>query len=152
MIVKKYVRGLNTAEAALDCDPDTFWSAPTGSHHAVLEADFAKPVTFDNILVMEWLNVAQREERFRIVVWTGKDWSTLVDGSAIGHKRIDHFPQVTTSRVRLHIPASSAQAHIREFQLFKAGSDVATHLRSRNLNKLSFAASGAYIRIKKTCW
>lgn len=33
--------------AALDGDPDTFWSAPEGSHHADLEVDFEKPVTFD---------------------------------------------------------------------------------------------------------
>jgi len=56
------------AEAALDCDPDTFWLAPTGSHDAVLEADFAKPVTFAHILVMEWFKDGQHVERFRIGV------------------------------------------------------------------------------------
>jgi alpha-L-fucosidase len=53
--------------------------------------------------------------------WDGKDWKTAVEGRAIGHKRIDRFATITASRVRLHILASSAEAHIREFQLFYTG-------------------------------
>lgn len=127
LIAKEHTRTDEATEAALDGDPDTFWSAPAGSHHAVLEADFAKPVTFDHTLVMEWLNDGQHVERFRIEAWTGKDWSSLVEGSAIGHKRIDHFPSVTASRVRLNILSSSTEAHIREFQVFSAENDGRTH-------------------------
>src|SRR5216683_1065783 len=47
LIAMEHIRSQAT-EAALDGDPDTFWSAPTGSHHAILEADFPKPVTFDH--------------------------------------------------------------------------------------------------------
>ena len=111
------------AFAALDGDPDTFWSAPISSHHAILQADFAKPVTFDHTLVMEWLNDGQHVEHFRIEVWTGASWKSLVEGGAIGHKRIDHFAPITASRIRLNILASSTEAHIREFQIFSAGSN-----------------------------
>src|SRR4029077_5044299 len=111
-------------EAALDGNPDTFWSAPAGSHHAMLEVSFAKPVTFDRTLLMEWLNDGQHVERFRVEVWTGNRWKPLVEDSAIGHKRIDTFPPVTASRVRLNIISSSAEAHIREFQMFNVGSAI----------------------------
>ena len=67
---------------------------------------------------MEWLNDGQHVERFRIEAWNGKAWTAFVDGRAIGHKRIDHFPAVTATRVRLNILSSSAEAHIREFQIF----------------------------------
>jgi alpha-L-fucosidase len=132
IIRKRYVENRMTQErapaghvgnAALDGDPDTFWSAPTGSHHAVLEANFAKPVTFDHALVMEWLNDGQHVQRFRIEAWTGNGWKSLVEGSAIGHKRIDRFTPVTASRIRLNILASSAEAHIREFRIFNVGND-----------------------------
>ncbi len=126
LIAKEHIRKADT-EAALDGDPYTFWSAPTGSHHAVLEAEFARPIKFDHTLVMEWLNDGQHVERFRIEMWTGKEWSTLVEGSAIGHKRIDHFAPVTASRIRLNILSSSAEAHIREFQVFDLGSDAGRH-------------------------
>jgi alpha-L-fucosidase len=57
-------------------------------------------------------------------MWTGANWKTLVEGSAIGHKRIDHFAPVTASRIRLNILSSSTEAHIREFQIFNVESTV----------------------------
>jgi alpha-L-fucosidase len=107
------------AENALDGNPDTFWSAPQGSHHAALEVSFGKPITFNCAVTMEWLNDGQHVQQYSIDAWTGRDWKTITGAYAIGHKKIDHFAPVTTSRVRLNILASSSEAHIREFQLFK---------------------------------
>ena len=106
--------------AALDNDPDTFWSAPAGSHHALLEMNFDKPITFDHALTMEWLNDGQHVEKYAIEAWNEKDrkWSRVAEGQAIGHKKIDAFPPVTTRRVRLNILSSTSEARIREFQLF----------------------------------
>jgi alpha-L-fucosidase len=57
-------------------------------------------------------------EHYRIEAWDGKEWKVMVEDHVIGHKRIDSFAPVTASRVRLNILESSAEAHIREFQLF----------------------------------
>jgi alpha-L-fucosidase len=109
--------------AALDGDPDTFWSAPAGSHHAEIEVDFEKPVTFDHTLTMEWLNDGQRVEKYAIEIWDGKSgqWVRVAEAQAIGHKKIDAFARVTTDRVRLKILSSTAEAHIREFQIYHWG-------------------------------
>jgi alpha-L-fucosidase len=120
LIAKGHAPTGDTREAALDGDPATFWSAPAGSHHAVLEVNFSRPVTFDGSLIMEWLNDGQHVEHFRIEVWDRQQWKGVIEGHAIGHKRIDHFAPVTSSRVRLNILSSSAQAHIREFQIFNS--------------------------------
>ena len=107
-------------EAALDGDPDTFWSAPVGSHNAVGEVDFEQPVTFDHALTMEWLNDGQNVQKYSIEVWSESDkaWKRIAEGRAIGHEKIDPFPAVTAKRVRLHILSSTSEAHIREFQLY----------------------------------
>ena len=105
-------------ERALDGNPDTFWSAPEGSHHATLEVNFGKPVTFDRALTMEWLNDGQHVQKYSIDAWNGKAWKAVAGGQAIGHKKIDAFEPVTAARVRLNILSSSAEASIREFQLF----------------------------------
>jgi alpha-L-fucosidase len=110
----------NTA-SALDGDAGTFWSAPAGSHSSLLEVDFAKPVTFDHALTMEWLNDGQHVQQYAIEVWQNGAWKPVVESFAIGHKKIDSFAPVTASKVRLHILASSSEAHIREFQLFQLG-------------------------------
>ncbi|PYV47904.1 MAG: alpha-L-fucosidase [Acidobacteria bacterium] len=110
-----------TTNAAFDGDPNTFWSAPAGSHHAILEVAFAKPVSFDHSLTMEWLNDGQHIQHYRIEAWDGKGWKVLTEGHAIGHKKIDSFRPVTTSRVRLNILESSSEAHVREFQIYDVG-------------------------------
>ena len=106
--------------AALDGDRDTFWSAPAGSHHAQIEMNFDHPITFDHALTMEWLNDGQHIQKYEIDVWSEADrsWKPIAQGEAIGHKKIEQFPAVTTKRVRLNILSSTGEAHIREFQLY----------------------------------
>jgi alpha-L-fucosidase len=105
--------------AALDGDPDTFWSAPAGSHHSTIEVNFPTPVTFNRALTMEWLNAGQRIQKYSIEVWSQGGWKAVSSAEAIGHKKIDIFPAVTASRVRLNILSSSDAAMVREFQLYK---------------------------------
>lgn len=104
--------------AALDGNPDTFWSAPAGSSHSTLEVDFPAPVTFNRALTMEWLNDGQRVRQYSIDIWTGTAWHSVASAHAIGHEKIDIFPTVTARRIRLNILSSVNGAAIREFQLY----------------------------------
>jgi alpha-L-fucosidase len=119
-LAAKHVHATPELELALDGDPSTFWSAPAGSHHAVLDVNFDSPVTFDQALTMEWLNLGQRVEKYAIEIYRGGNWIAVAHGQAIGHKRIDHFEPVIASRVRLNILSSTAEARIREFQIFNS--------------------------------
>lgn len=106
---------------ALDNDPDTFWSAPEGSHAATLEVRLPKPLTFDHALLMEWLVEGQQVQQYSVDVWQNDHWQTVASSFAIGHKKIDRFAPVTAQRVRLHIISSSGTARIREFQVLSLG-------------------------------
>jgi alpha-L-fucosidase len=117
-LAAKYGRATQEQKPAFDDNPSTFWSAPLGSHHAVLEVNFEKPISFDCALAMEWLNAGQHVQQYAVEVYKGGKWIEVGAGRAIGHKRIDRFAPVTASRVRLNILSSSAETHIREFQLF----------------------------------
>jgi alpha-L-fucosidase len=107
-------------DAAFDGNPDTFWSAPTGSHHSTLEVKFSHPETFDHVVTMEWLNDGQHVQKYAIEVFdqAKRTWTSIAHGEAIGHEKIDTFPAVTASRVRLNILSSTSEAHIREFQIY----------------------------------
>lgn len=107
-------------ERALDDDPDTFWSAPAGSHHATLEVKFDHPIQFDRAVTMEWLETGQRVRQYRIEAWTGTEWKPVAQAQAIGHKKIDAFPAVTTNRVRLNLLSTTDAAQIREFALYNS--------------------------------
>jgi len=103
---------------AVDDNPDTFWSAPAGSHHAILEVNFDTAITFDRALIMEWLNAGQHIQKYAIEVYRDGKWIEVFRGHAVGHKKIDSFAPATGSRVRLNILSASAEAHIREFRVF----------------------------------
>lgn len=104
--------------AAVDGDPDTFWTAPAGSNHSMLVVTFPNPITFNRALTMEWMNGGQRVQKYSIDVLTGGAWKTVAAAQAIGHKKIDSFPTVTADAVRLNILSSTDAAVIREFQLY----------------------------------
>jgi alpha-L-fucosidase len=104
--------------AALDGDADTFWSAPAGSHHSMLEVNFPTPVKFNRTVTMEWLNDGQRVQKYSVDIWTGTAWKTVAAAEAIGHQKIDRFSTVTASRVRLNVLSSTDGAVIREFQVY----------------------------------
>ena len=116
LVTEKQGRGI--AKEAVDGDAETFLSAPAGSHHATIEVSFPQPVTFDRTLTMEWLNDGQRVERYAVEIMEGTKWKRVAEGQAIGHKKIDIFSPVTARQVRLNLISTSAEAHIREFQLF----------------------------------
>jgi len=64
------------------------------------------------------LNAGQHVEKYAIEVYREGKWVRVDGGLAIGHKKIDEFARTTASRVRLNILSSSAEAHVREFQIF----------------------------------
>ena len=117
-LARNHVVGDTNVDAALDGDRDTFWSAADGSHHATLEVDFAKPVTVNHALTMEWLNDGQCVQKYAIEAWINGAWAPVANAEAIGHMKIDRFAPVTTDKVRLNILSSVCTARIREFQLF----------------------------------
>jgi alpha-L-fucosidase len=120
-LLQQHVKQDPDVERALDNDPDTFWSAPQASHHSTLEINFAKAITFDHALIMERLANGQQVQSFRIEVWDGSAWKSVVADHSIGHKRIESFAPQTASRVRLNILSSTDTAEISEFQLFSIG-------------------------------
>ncbi len=120
-LVAQRVRRPGEAAAALDGDRHTFWAAQPGERHAVIEVRFAQPVSLDRALIMEWQNEGQRIQHYRVETWNGRAWEGVAEGRAIGHKKIDAFPPVQTTRVRLNILAAAGKIRIREFQLFGNG-------------------------------
>lgn len=109
-----------TQSPLLDGDPDTQWTAPAGATTATVELTFPTPITFDHALTMEGLATGQHIQRYSIDIYdpTTSRWTPITHGQAIGHTKIDSFPAVTASRIRLNILSSTPTPTLREFQLF----------------------------------
>ncbi len=107
---------------AVDGDPSTYWATDDGVTSATLEIDLGQPTTFNRSMVQEHIALGQQVEEHVIEAWDGNAWKTVITGTTIGHKRLERFPEVTASKVRLVIKKSLACPTIRAFGVYKAGS------------------------------
>ena len=110
--------------AALDGDPHTWWPVASQATPPTLTVTFAQPTKVDRVLTMERLNEGQHIEEYAVDIWQGASWHQVAHAQAIGHKKIDRFPAVETTRIRMRILATAGPAGIREFQIFN-GADAA---------------------------
>jgi alpha-L-fucosidase len=102
------------ASFAFDNDPNTRWgSADPDASSATLEADFDTPVTFDRVIINEYLEGAVgRCQGFVLESWDGAAWQIFYTGITIGEsKRMDISP-VTTTKFRLRITAATNSVSI----------------------------------------
>ncbi len=114
------VRPDSKALHAVDGNSDTYWAIDEDATTASLEVNLGESVTFNVSLIQEYIALGQRVEEYRIEAWDGQDWKQISEGTTIGHKKLDRFPDVTTSKVRLTIVKSQASPLIRAFGLYRA--------------------------------
>ena len=119
-IVASSVRAGSDAFYAVDGRPDTYWTIEEGITVASLEVDLGRPVSFNVSMVQEDIALGQRVEAYRIEAWDGQGWKSIAQGTTIGHKKLDRFPEVTAQKVRLIITQSRTTPLIRMFGLYNA--------------------------------
>ena len=108
------------AQNVVDEDPTSFWATGDDVTTGWIEIDLGELVRFNLSKTEEEIALGQRIESYRIEVWDGSDWKTIVRGTSIGHKKLDRFEPVTACKVRLVIEKSRACPTIREFGLYMA--------------------------------
>lgn len=82
----------------------------------VLNLDRSKPV--DRCIVSEDISFGERIRRYRIEAMTAKGWITVCKGQSVGHKRIESFSAICTSRLRLVIEEYDGKPALKEFSAF----------------------------------
>ena len=105
---------------AVDGDKNTYWTPADNATTGILEIDLNERVTFNVSMVQEYIPLGQRVEEYSIEAWDGQDWKSIVSGTTIGHKKLDRFPDVTASKVRLRIHRAQESPLIRKFGLYRA--------------------------------
>jgi alpha-L-fucosidase len=84
-----------------------------------VELELAHPATFDMACLQEAIEYGQSVARYSLQAWTGARWTTLARGTTIGHKKLDRFPAVTASRVRLTIDAAVDTPRIADLAVYR---------------------------------
>ncbi|WP_409348089.1 alpha-L-fucosidase [Paenibacillus gyeongsangnamensis] len=97
------------------------FSAPvarTAGSGQVLELAWEAEQVVDHAVMMEAIMHGERVRAYVLEAWQQDQWVELLSGSAIGHKKIDRFAPVKTSKVRLSILSSVGEAQLRDFAVY----------------------------------
>ncbi|NMA94717.1 MAG: alpha-L-fucosidase [Clostridiales bacterium] len=82
---------------------------------------FKEKTLVDHIILMEDIAHGERIKEYELIANTKNGPVTLVEGSAIGHKKIDHFEAVKADSLELIVKKADAVPIIRNFEAFYVG-------------------------------
>ena len=83
----------------------------------IAEIHFNVPTAVNCSISAENLNFGQLIREYSIQYQKGNEWITAVHATSIGHKKIDHFPEVKAQHWRLKTEFALDMPHIAYFQL-----------------------------------
>jgi len=92
--------------------------AETQGQSDVLELDLGKAATVDHVVTMEDICQGERVREYVIEGWAEGEWKELCSGSSVGHKKIDRFDAITTSKLRFRCIDCAATPAIRKLAAF----------------------------------
>ena len=102
----------------IDGNANTYWEALQTT--PVIEMDFKKELTFNRIMLQEYIPQGQRVKAFVVEYYHQGKWNPLAQQTTIGYKRILRLPETTASRIRIQITDALAVPQIAEVQVFYA--------------------------------
>jgi alpha-L-fucosidase len=104
------------ADAALDGNANTYWATDDDVTNASLLVDLGGEKEFNVIRIEEMISLGQRVQKYKVEAFLGADhWKEISSGTTIGYRKLDRFPKVTASKVRLTILAARACPTVKSF-------------------------------------
>ena len=89
-----------------------------------LEIEFKAPLKINHVILREDYREGHRIREYLIEGLNEKGWTELTNGSAVGRMKIDTFPDISVSKVRLKITKSAAIPLIRSFSIYNVADYV----------------------------
>lgn len=92
--------------------------ASTSGQKKSLMLKLGKPQPVNHCIIQENISNGERIRQYKIEAQVNGKWQTVSQGESVGHKRIEQFPTVNASALRLTITQAIAQPDIRNFSAF----------------------------------
>ena len=112
--------GLWTYRAAnvIDTNYHRYWAVDNGCLHPTLTLAFDKQVSFNRVMLQEYIPLGQRVENYEVQVLQKGKWVTIATPTTIGYKRILLTDTYTTKGVRIRFTGCRACPVISRVGLF----------------------------------
>lgn len=90
-----------------------------------LTISLKQPTVINHCIIQEQLKKGQRITAYVIEGQTADgQWQTLVQGSSVGSKKIDHFPDTEVQQVRLRVTQCKATPDIANFAIYHVETEL----------------------------
>ena len=98
---------------------ETSFANPVGKSEGSLTIDFPAATEINCVAAGEDISKGQRVESFVIEGLSGGNWTTLAEGTTIGHRRILTFEPVAVEAVRLNVTSSRGEPCMKPVEAFR---------------------------------
>ncbi|MDR1782856.1 MAG: alpha-L-fucosidase [Dysgonamonadaceae bacterium] len=115
------VRGnsdLFSASGLIDGHYDTYWATDDEVLSGEIIIENNEEITFNRLLLQEYIPLGQRVKRFSVDYWDGTQWQNIDNQTTIGYKRILCFPKIRANKIRVNIEESLACPTISELSIY----------------------------------
>ena len=92
----------------------------TSGNKKTLVLKFKKPTAVNHIITMEDIKHGHIVRKYEIDGWIDGKWKKLIEGDAIGHKRIDLVETVTVKKLRFRATECVDTPRIKSFAAYEA--------------------------------
>lgn len=115
-----------SASNSIDNSSESYWSTPDGGIQSILTLDFDEAITFNRLMLQEYLPLGQRVKAFEVWVKEGKEYVEAATETTIGHKRILRLNDITTSSIQIRILDAKAVPTISNVGVYWATTEPAS--------------------------
>jgi len=113
------------ATQAIDSSTETYWSTPDGEIQSTLTIDFDEAITFNRLMLQEYIALGQRVKAFEVWAKEGEGYVKVDTQTTIGYKRILRLDDITTSSIQIRILDAKAVPTISNLGVYLAESEPA---------------------------
>lgn len=104
-----------------DGQSNTYWCPPEGTEQAELVIDLGKEMSFDRVVLKEFIQLGQRIERFQLAYKQDEAWVNLYGGTVVGYKKICSFQQTKARYIQLRVTESRINPTLSSFGVYCSG-------------------------------
>ena len=105
-------------DMAVDGDEKTYWETADGTTKATLEVDMDGPTEINSVVIEEAAGMMGRVQEYKVGGLVNSNWKLLSQGTTIGERKVDRFPNTTIWKARLTILNATDSPAISEFGLY----------------------------------
>ena len=109
-----------SASQANDNNPASYWSTNDSVTSASISFTFERPITFNRLVLQEYITLGQRIRAFDVEVEIDDQWVKVDQQTTVGYKRILRLNSVTSSNFRINITDAKGAIALSNVELFNA--------------------------------